>query len=705
MSYGTPDHQPYIALAQEIMRRAYAEEDPPELNRWLAATVARLGGAGVDDSAVMTWEESFEYTRQMLEKFERDAMLAPDQRVALDWCWDSWNGMIDAFEPGMLCTLFAGDGMGKCLGKGTKVVMFDGTLRTVEDVRAGDLLMGPDSKPRRVLALGYGVEQMYWVRQNSGISYRANGAHILALMKRDKKGNKTHAELTIDEVRKLPEWYVKRHLQGYKTDVDFLHSDVPLDPYFLGLWLGDGFKHTGAIFTADNEVVNYLQDYATKKEIGISIQPDKPGEKCLRVMVGNGQGGGRHRKVNDPGMILSGMGLLGDKRIPQEYIANSEVIRLGLLAGLVDSDGYYDTSSKSYEITQTIEPLARQIKFVADSLGFRTSIQERTVASQLGTESQVWRIRIMGDVERIPVLIERKKATARTINKDWRVTGIQIEPDKVDEFFGFKIDGDGLFLLEDMTVTHNTIVAECLGEHWSRRRKRVVFLHYELNRSLMMLRRLARHTGFAVKLLKGAKTPEQKRIVNLVEPKLRAWDGGIEYVHTPGWSMSQTVQKLMALKNNGKCDVVITDYIEKVAADRRQMQLFGRDPYQREADNVEQLKNFAESSETPVLMLAQASKGGKGKKEVEDMDRSDMRGAGEKSEKANIVIKLHRERIAEGERDENNPNEWIIHPNGYGRKTTILVDKQTLGATGSFEQFMEPQYFRLHDVTRREVNK
>ena len=183
------------------------------------------------------------------------------------------------------------------------------------------------------------------------------------------------------------------------------------------------------------------------------------------------------------------------------------------------------------------------------------------------------------------------------------------------------------------------------------------------------------------------------------EPKLRVWDGGIEYVHTPGWSMAQTVQKLNALKNEGKCDVVITDYIEKVAADRRQLQLFGNGAYQREADNVEQLKNFAESSETPVLMLAQATKTGKGKKDVEDMDRSDMRGAGEKSEKANIVIKLHREKTPDGEKDDG--GEWIIRPNGYSRQVTILVDKQTLGATGSFEQFMEPQYFRLHDVTYR----
>lgn len=359
-AYGTPDHQPYISLAQEIMRRAYAEDDPTELNRWINAQVSRLGGQANDSNAVLTWEDSFAFTNAMLEKFEKDAAMNPAERTSLDWCWDSWNNMIDAFEPGMLCTLFAGDGQGK------------------------------------------------------------------------------------------------------------------------------------------------------------------------------------------------------------------------------------------------------------------------------------------------------------------------------------------------------TIVAECLAEHWSRRKKKVVFVHYELNKVLMMSRRLARHTGFTIKQIKGQRTAQQNKVIYEVEPRLKAWDGGITYVHTPGWSMSQTVQKLTELKDAGLCDVVITDYIEKVAADRRQLQLFGGNQMQREADNVEQIKNFAEASETPVLMLAQASKAGKGKKEVEEMDRSDMRGAGEKSEKANIVIKLHREKMPEGEKGDD--GEWIIHPNGYSRKVTILVDKQTLGATGSFEQFMEPQYFRLHDVVRHELN-
>lgn len=356
----TPELQPYMALAQEMMRRVYAEEDATMLNQWILEQVRHLSGGLRDDNAVLEWEQSFEYTKQMLEDFERNAALSPEQRNVFTWPWQMWNRMIDGMEPGMLCTLFAGDGMGK------------------------------------------------------------------------------------------------------------------------------------------------------------------------------------------------------------------------------------------------------------------------------------------------------------------------------------------------------TICAECCAEHWSRSNKQVVFLHYELNKKLMMLRRLARHTGILIRDLKGIKSLPQKRAIVDMEMRLREWDGRITYVHTPGWSMARTTQQLMALRAEGKCDVVITDYIEKVAADRRQLQLFGNNQVQREADNVEQLKNFAEAHEVPVFMLAQATKEGKGKKDVEDMGRNDMRGAGEKSERANIVIKLHRERSPDGERDEH--GDYVIQPNGYSRLVTVLVDKQTLGATGSFEQFMEPQFFRMHDLERMPLN-
>ena len=232
-----------------------------------------------------------------------------------------------------------------------------------------------------------------------------------------------------------------------------------------------------------------------------------------------------------------------------------------------------------------------------------------------------------------------------------------------------------------------TIYAEELAEHWAQKRNRVVFVHYELNRAIMLDRRTARHTSIPRRDLKSGKlTPDQAARVRLVRPKLLAWDGFITYLHTPGWNMSRTVAELRRLRAEGQCDVVVLDYLEKTAPSTHQIKLFGSNVYQREADNVEQIKNFAEATETPVLMLTQMSKAGK-TTSFDNIDRTGMRGAGEKSEKANIVVLLHREHTDEG----------------YSNTVDVRVDKNTVGATGTFQQYMEPEYFRVADIQRVEL--
>ena len=52
-------------------------------------------------------------------------------------------------------------GFGKCLGRGTPVMKYDGSIVPVEDIKVGDLLMGPDSQPRTVLSLSRGVGPLY----------------------------------------------------------------------------------------------------------------------------------------------------------------------------------------------------------------------------------------------------------------------------------------------------------------------------------------------------------------------------------------------------------------------------------------------------------------------------------------------------------------------------------------------------------------
>lgn len=227
-----------------------------------------------------------------------------------------------------------------------------------------------------------------------------------------------------------------------------------------------------------------------------------------------------------------------------------------------------------------------------------------------------------------------------------------------------------------------TIIVECIAEHWAKTGQRVVFVHYELNRTLMMLRRLARHTSITPRDLKGGHlSGEQQAYVAAVRPKLTAWDGAISYVHTPGWSMERTTAELRRLHNEGLCDVVVLDYLEKAQPSKRQASLH-MDWYQREADNVEQLKTFAEASDIPVLMVAQMSKAGKGQS-ADNVDRNAMTGAADKSNRSNLVVLLKRARSGDG----------------YSNTVDVIIDKNTMGPTGSFTQYMQPEYFRIGDIT------
>lgn len=350
---------------------------------------------------------------------------------------------------------------GKCLGKGTKVLMFDGTLKNVEDVVIGDRLMGPDSKAKTVLALGQGQEMMYWIHQSFGISYRVNESHILSLKRSKNEKLQTHGmirNISVAEALKNIK-YIKSRFKGYKVAVDFPAKPLIIDPYFIGLWLGDGTSSTCEITTIDQEVVEYLTEYA--RQLGAQlVQINSYGTPIYRISWGNA---GKGRCWTLQGQMRE-MGLLYNKHIPHDYLVNSTESRLQLLAGIIDSDGYYAghydngrTSGNYYEITLKDKDLAEQVKFLCDTLGFRTSINAKhATIKKLGIDTIVYRVRLAGDTNRIPTKIARKQSKPWTDFRDWTMSGIDIVPDQVDDYYGFELDGDGLFLLEDMTVTHNT---------------------------------------------------------------------------------------------------------------------------------------------------------------------------------------------------------------------------------------------------------
>ncbi len=241
------------------------------------------------------------------------------------------------------------------------------------------------------------------------------------------------------------------------------------------------------------------------------------------------------------------------------------------------------------------------------------------------------------------------------------------------------LDPGLLAVLAGADGSGKTIYAENLAEHWANNGLNVVFLHFELNRALMLDRRTVRHTGIARRVLKEGKlTAQQEAERQRANDALRAWPGSITYVHTPGWTMERAMGEVAALTADDMCDVFVVDYLEKAAPSTRQLKSYGSNVFAREADDVEIVKRTAEQIERPGVLLAQLNKSGK-RESFDQLDRTAIRGAGEKTEKANIVVLFHRE-----------SNESQI--------VKVRIDKNTLGPCGSFEQYMEAGRFLVNDV-------
>ena len=224
-----------------------------------------------------------------------------------------------------------------------------------------------------------------------------------------------------------------------------------------------------------------------------------------------------------------------------------------------------------------------------------------------------------------------------------------------------------------------TLTAECIAEHWAKQGRNVVFLHFELNRAIMLDRRMVRHSGIPRRTLRlGKLAPFEIEEHRRADERLKAWRGGITYVHTPGWTVERALVEVRNLIEENLCDVFVVDYLEKAGAAPSQVKLFGTNVFVREAHDVEQIKSFSEQQEVPVLLLAQLNKIGKGQS-FATLDRTAVRGAGEKTEKANVVILLHRESTEV-------------------ETVQVRIDKNTIGPTGSFTQYMDVRRFRIQDI-------
>lgn len=427
------------------------------------------------------------------------------------------NNVLNELKTNNSCIAVSQTGSGKCEIFNTPHIMYDGSIKMVQDIQIGDLLMGDDSNPREVLSLGRGEGIMYEIIPTKGESHTFNGDHILCLKctnigeicyKKDDRLKKwtvnwfdnkhikirskgfEHKQEAIDYISNFNEEskiceisindYLKlsktlKHiLKLYRVPVNFKYRDVPIDPYIIGLWLGDGNSADVCFTNQDSEIIVYLKQKLPEYKCYL--------EKCsgqYRYRFQTTEGIGKNYVKE----MLKQLNLINNKHVPDIYRINSREIRLQLLAGILDTDGHLGKNG-CYEFRQVNEKIMDDIIFIARSLGFasyKSAIKTSCTVQGDKIYGDAFRTIISGKIEEIPCKIKRKKASIRQQRKDVLVTGFKVVETSRDTYYGFELDGNGRYLLGDFTVTHNTAMALWLACQFKKRTLIIVHKQFLLD--------------------------------------------------------------------------------------------------------------------------------------------------------------------------------------------------------------------------------
>lgn len=350
-----------------------------------------------------------------------------------------------------------------CHAKGSGIIMADGSVRKVEDIRVGDRLLGARNEYRTVLELHRGSDDMYRIIPLKGRPFVVNGGHVLSLYKTNEgKGYPScqprYDEISVREYVGKSANYKHLHKLYRKPGTDFETSaELPVEPYFIGLVLGDGcFEPTISITTMEPEVRDYIYEFADRNGYEVR-EAEKPDCKARSYHI-KAYGGKGHQWYAKSGLriALEGLGLYGchaaDKFIPQTYRTADSDSRLMLLAGLLDTDAYFDSKKNCYEYASKSKTLMDDIQFLCRSLGLYCGESRPKVVNG----ETYYRMTITGDTHIIPTKVARRKGMPRAQKKSCFVTGFRVEHVGVGEYYGFTLDGDHLYCDEQFFVHHNS---------------------------------------------------------------------------------------------------------------------------------------------------------------------------------------------------------------------------------------------------------
>jgi len=579
--------------------------------------------------------------------------------------------------PGSVLGIYATNtGMGKALAHGTKVMTPSGPVN-IEDIKVGDMVSGRDGRPTKVIAVyPQGEKRVHritftddttvdccedhlWAVRSSGMKCQGKPFRVFSV-------KQLLALETLGQGMRMGNGF--RHAIPFVDPIQFEPTPTPIDPYVMGALLGDGGFTTSTIsFTnTDSELLDQIRNnlpdttkLAGRKSSHIQFYLHQNKEIYRPHQKGNLR--------NDMRTALRDLGLLGkgsrDKFVPDIYKFGSVEQRTALLQGFMDTDGCA-TSQNGLTFCSVSKQLVEDMLWIVRSLGGygqllqqdRDDGRTRLYIVNPYLPDSVVPFRLTRKLERVkPRRCERSRSMASIEQREERVLMTCITVDAAD----------GLFVLDDFIVTHNTAftVEETL---YNATKYGDVVLNWQ-----------AELSPDEIATMIAAQVLRKDRNTLTTEDKKQAaaeLDGVKYYVgHNPSLTNHDEVLDLIeaAVKRLGATIVVLDTFHNVTASETNGTAI--------ETMAANRIKNMAMKYKLKWVNVFQPRKSGqqsKGKK----THISDIRGAGAAADCADTVLAIHRDLA---KHDDDMPADDI-----YEAKTLIQAQKTRAKGTGKAETYL-----------------
>jgi len=582
------------------------------------------------------------------------------------------DALTNGLHAGQMIVIAGRPGMGKALALSTQLPTPTGWT-TMGQVAVGDQLLDADGRPTTVVAATEVLtgRPCYEVHFSDGEVIVADAQHQWLTSTRRARRSSSPAGgygSTVVPASVVSTERLARTLRCPTADTRLQHSiavagaldlpdaDLPLPPYFLGIWAGDGDSAGPRITTADPEIAMYLEDE------GVRLTPAAVAAAGVAELDAG----------DSVAEELRTLGVLGNKHLPQAYLRGSERQRRELLAGLLDTDGTV-LAGGAIQFAVTSRRLAENVRELIHSLGYRCGWGTKSVRGRSAESSILYKLTLTtpDDVFRL----ERKRlahkerlrrhsperTSKRYVREVRPITSVPVRCVQVDNVAHLYLAG------RHMVPTHNStlgldVARSCSIKHGMTS----AIFSLEMSRSEITMRLLAAEAKVPMHHMRGGNMSDDdwtrlaRRMGEVAKAPLFIDD-------SPNMNLMEIRAKARRLRQRHDLRLVVVDYLQLMTSPKRV------ESRQQEVSELSRgLKLLAKELEVPVIAVSQLNRGAEQRTDKKPQ-LSDLRESGAIEQDSDVVILLHREDAYEKESARAGEADLIVakHRNGPTQNVTV----------------------------------